>query len=81
MKAILEKSSFLDQALPTVDSDRLAITAYGSILSVTSFGNAVNFRVPANVVDSGQVYISSDDWQKVVKKVTDSEGTMVEIEI
>ena len=63
------------------DFDRISVAAYGGMLSVASFGNAVNFRVPAYVDDPGQVYLSADEWRKAVQKVQDAAGNMVDIEL
>jgi len=79
MKVTVNKSFFLDQALPIIDFDRISIAAYGGVLSVASFGNAVNFRVPAYVVAPGQAYLSTKEWNKVVQKVQASEDKMVDI--
>ncbi|MBP2656033.1 MAG: hypothetical protein H6Q73_3602 [Firmicutes bacterium] len=43
MKANVNKSLFLDQALPIINFDRISIAAYAGVLSVASFGNTVNF--------------------------------------
>jgi hypothetical protein len=79
MKANLNRSFFLNQALPIIDLDHMSIAAYGGVLSVASFGNAVNFRVPACVIEPGQAYLSADDWREVVQKVQDSKDIMVDI--
>lgn len=79
MKATVNKSLFLDQALPIIDFDRISVAAYGGVLSVASFGNAVNFRVPAYVVEPGQAYLSASEWRKIVEQVQGSEGKMVDI--
>ncbi|QDR80304.1 hypothetical protein [Sporomusa termitida] len=50
MKVSVNKKFFLEQALPIIDFNRIALAAYGGVLSVASFGNTVNFRVPALVV-------------------------------
>lgn len=81
MKAMVNKTFFLNQALPMVQFDRLAVAAYGGMLSVASFGNAVNFRVPASVIDPGQAYLSMEEWRQVVQAVQDSDETMVSIEV
>ncbi|MBP2654584.1 MAG: hypothetical protein H6Q73_2153 [Firmicutes bacterium] len=69
MKANVNAELFLAQALPITDLDRISIVAYNGILSVASFGNAINFRVPAYVAVPGQAYLSSDEWRKVVQQV------------
>ena len=81
MKASVNKQFFLDQALPIIDFDRLSLAAYGGMLSVASFGNTVNFRVPAYVVDPGQAFLTRDEWRSLVKKIQDSSGNMVDIEL
>jgi len=79
MKATVNKSFFLGQALPIIDFDRISIAAYAGVLSVASFGNAVNFRVPAYVVEPGQAYLSAAQWRVVVERVQDAEDKMVDI--
>lgn len=81
MKATVNKSFFLNQALPIADFDRISVAAYAGVLSVASFGNAVNFRVPAHVDIPGQVYLSENEWHRVVQNVQDSATNMVEIEL
>lgn len=81
MKASVNKTFFLNQALPIADFDRISVAAYTGVLSVDSFGNAVNFRVPAYVFDPGQVYLTADEWRIVVQKVHDTDSQMVDIEL
>jgi hypothetical protein len=38
---------------------------HARILSVASFGNRINFRVPAYVLDPGQVFLKIDQWRKI----------------
>jgi len=79
MKVTVNKSFFLDQALPIIGFDRISLAAYGGVLSVASFGNAVNFRIPAYVVEPGQTYLSRNERHEVVQKVQASADKMVDI--
>ncbi|MBP2635497.1 MAG: hypothetical protein H6Q72_1404 [Firmicutes bacterium] len=79
MKISVNKKLFLDQALPIIDFDRITLAAYGGVLSVASFGNTVNFRVPAYVVDPGQSFLSNAEWRNLVDKIQETPGSMVEI--
>ncbi|MBP2657795.1 MAG: hypothetical protein H6Q69_827 [Firmicutes bacterium] len=81
MKITVYKKLFLDQALPIIDFDRISLAAYGGILAVASFGNTVNFRVPAYVVDPGQAFLKSDEWRALVGKIHEAPGSMVDIEL
>jgi len=79
MKISVNKRFFLDQALPIIDFDRISLAAYGGLLAVASFGNTVNFRVPAYVVDPGQAFLTADEWRSLVTKIQESPGSMVDI--
>lgn len=46
----------------------------GQALPVASYGNTVNFRVPADVVEPGQVDLTFEEWQQ-------SPDAMVKIEL
>ncbi|WP_094605442.1 hypothetical protein SPSIL_001310 [Sporomusa silvacetica DSM 10669] len=81
MKALINKHFFLDQALPIIDFDRITLAAYGGVLSVASFGNTVNFRVPAYVVDPGQAFLSHAEWSNLVDKINSAPESMVDIEL
>lgn len=81
MKISVNKRFFLDQALPIIDFDRISLAAYGGILAVASFGNTVNFRVPAYVVDPGQAFLTADEWRSLVTKIQEAPGSMVDIEL
>ncbi|TWH48494.1 hypothetical protein [Sporomusa sp. KB1] len=81
MKISVNKRFFLDQALPIIDFDRISLAAYGGLLAVASFGNTVNFRVPAYVVDPGQAFLTVDEWRSLVTKIQESPGSMVDIEL
>jgi len=81
MKVTINKNFFLDQALPSIDFGRISLAAYGGILAVASFGNTVNFRVSAYVVDPGQAFLKSDEWRALVGKIQEAPGSMVDIEL
>ncbi|WP_094607632.1 hypothetical protein SPSIL_022760 [Sporomusa silvacetica DSM 10669] len=81
MKVTVNKKLFLDQAIPIIDFDRITIAAYGGVLSVASFGNTENFRVPAYVVEPDQAFLTADEWRGLVIKVQESPGSMVDIEL
>jgi hypothetical protein len=81
LKVLINKYFFLDQALPIIDFDRITLAAYGGVLSVASFGNTVNFRVPAYVVDPGQAFLSNYEWVNLVNKINSAPETMVDIEL
>jgi hypothetical protein len=69
MKVSVNKRFFLEQALPIIDFDRITLAAYGGVLSVASFGNTVNFRVPAYVVETGQAFLSYDQRLSLTKSL------------
>ena len=81
MKVIVNKSFFLKQALPIPEFRKIALSAYGGRLAVASYGNTVNFRVPADVIDSGQVDLTFEEWQQLLAKVQQSLDAMVTIEL
>ena len=81
MKVSVNKAFFLDQALPIIDFDRISLAAYGGMLAVASFGNTVNFRVPAYVVDPGQAFLTVDEWRALVNRVQGMSGSMADIEL
>ncbi|MDF2875697.1 MAG: hypothetical protein K0R22_2380, partial [Sporomusa sp.] len=49
------------------------------VLSVASFGNTVNFRVPADVIEPGQSSLTLDEWRDLVTKIQTTPGNMVNI--
>ncbi|MBP1763815.1 MAG: hypothetical protein H6Q65_873 [Firmicutes bacterium] len=79
MKVTVNKDFFLGQALPIMKFDRISIAAYGGILSVASFGNVENFRVPAFVLEPGQAYLTAVEWHDLVMKVKAEANKMVDI--
>ncbi len=79
MKVTVNKDFFLGQALPIMKFDRISIAAYGGILSVASFGNVENFRVPAHVIEPGQAYLTAIEWHDLVMKVKAEPNKMVDI--
>ncbi|HWR09572.1 hypothetical protein [Sporomusa sp.] len=79
MKVSVNKEFFLGQALPIIDFDRITLAAYGGVLSVASFGNTVNFRVPADVIEPGQSFLTFDEWRSLVTKIQTTPGNMVNI--
>lgn len=81
MKVTINKDFFLGQALPITKFDRISIAAYGGMLSVASFGNTENFRVPAYVIDPGQAYLSAEEWRNLVAKIQAASDNMVDIEL
>ncbi|WP_371363744.1 hypothetical protein SRRS_46300 [Sporomusa rhizae] len=81
MKLTVNKKLFLDQALPIIDFDRISLAGYGGVLAVASFGNTVNFRVPAHVVEPGQVFLTIEQWRDLVAEIKDSPGSMADIEL
>ena len=81
MKLSVNKKLFLDQALPIIEFDRITLAPYGGMLSVASFGNTVNFRVPAYVVEPGQAFLSNAEWRNLVDKIQEAPGSMVDIEL
>ena len=81
MKVSVNKKFFLEQALPIIDFDRITLAAYGGVLSVASFGNTVNFRVPAYVIEAGQSFLTVDEWRGLVANVQELPGSMVDIEL
>lgn len=81
MKVTVNKKLFLDQALPIIDFDRISLAAYGGMLSVASFGNTVNFRVPAHVAEPGQEFLTMEQWCDLVANIKDSPGSMADIEL
>lgn len=81
MKVSVNKKFFLDQALPIIDFDQISLAGYGGILAVASFGNTVNFRVPAYVLDPGQAFLTFEEWRDLIAKVQESPENMVDIEL
>jgi hypothetical protein len=81
MKATINRKLFLAQALPLTDSGKVTVMLHASVLSVASFGNTINFRVPASVVDPGQVFLSAEKWQELVRTIEASEELNIVLEI
>ncbi len=69
MRAIVSKDFFLGQTLPLRKIDRVAISAYGGDLSGTGLGSTENFRIPAHVLDPGQVVLTSVQWRSLLARV------------
>ncbi|WP_223226114.1 hypothetical protein [Sporomusa sp. GT1] len=58
------------------------ITNSHCIYKITSsYGNTVNFRVPADVIESGQVDLTLEEWRQLLAKVQQAPGAMVNIEL
>lgn len=81
MKVTVNKAFFLGQALPVAEFGKIALSAYGGRLAVASYGNTVNFRVPADVIESGQVDLTLEEWRQLLAKVQQAPDTMVSIEL
>jgi hypothetical protein len=81
MKATIYKDIFLKRALPIMEFDRISIAAYAGILSVASFGNAENFRIPAYIVEPGQAYLTAEEWRNLVTKVQLTPDQTVDIKL
>lgn len=81
MKVSVNKKFFLEQALPVIDFERITLAAYGGVLSVASFGNTVNFRVPASVIEAGQSFLTYDEWRGLVDRIQSAPGPLVDIEL
>lgn len=69
MRAIVSKEFFLSQTLPIKKIDRIAISAYGGDLSGTSLGSSENFRIPADVLDPGQLILTPLQWRDLLARV------------
>jgi hypothetical protein len=76
MRAIVSKDFFLSQTLPIRKIDRITISAYGGELSGTSLGSAENFRIPAHVLDPGQVILSPSEWINLLARVQNWPASM-----
>jgi hypothetical protein len=68
MRAIVNKDFFLGQALPIKKMERITISGYGGELSGTSIGSAETFRIPAHIIESGQVYLTQVEWRSLIVK-------------
>ena len=79
MKATVYRDTFLSHALPIIDLDRISIAAYEGILSVGSFGTTENFRITAYIVETGQAYLTAEEWRNLVLKVQATSDKMVNI--
>ena len=64
-----------------ISCDRITIIAHEGILSVGSFGNTENFRIPAYIVKPGQAYLENSEWRLLIHHVNESTDNMVDIEI
>ncbi|MBP2636173.1 MAG: hypothetical protein H6Q72_2080 [Firmicutes bacterium] len=69
MRAIVSKDFFLSQTLPIRKIDRIAISAYGGDLSGTALGSSENFRIPATVLEPGQVILTTAEWISLLNRV------------
>lgn len=69
MRAIVSKDFFLSQTLPIKKIDRIAISAYGGDLSGTGLGSAENFRIPAHVLEPGQLILTPQEWRSLLARV------------
>lgn len=76
MRAIVSKDFFLGQTLPIKKTDRIAISAYGGDLSGTSLGSAENFRIPAHILEAGQVILSPAQWHSLLARVQNWPASM-----
>lgn len=76
MRAIVSKEFFLGQTLPIRKIDRITISAYGGELSGTGLGSAENFRIPAHVLESGQVILSTSEWISLLARVKNWPASM-----
>ncbi len=76
MRAIVSKDFFLSQTLPIKKIDRMAISAYGGDLSGTGLGSAENFRIPAHVLEPGQVILTAAEWCSLLARVQNWPASM-----
>ena len=81
MKATINRKLFLEQALPITDSGDVSMMLHAGVLSVASFGNRINFRVPAHVTDPGQVFLTSEQWKELVRKCEAHDGPSFDLEL
>ncbi len=81
MKATINRKLFLQQALPIIDSGDVSLMLHAGVLSVASFGNNINFRVPAHVIDPGQVFLSNEEWRKLVAEIQTKSDADFDLEI
>ncbi len=81
MRATINRKLFLQQALPLIESGDVSLMLHAGILSVASFGNNINFRVPAYVIDPGQVFISKEEWRKLVYEIQTKNDSNFDLEI
>ncbi|HWR08644.1 hypothetical protein [Sporomusa sp.] len=76
MRAIVSKDFFLSQTLPIRKIDRIAISAYGGDLSGTGLGSSENFRIPAHVLEPGQVILTATEWCNLLARVQNWPASM-----
>lgn len=81
MKATINRKLFLDQALPLSKTNDISLMLHAGVLSVASFGNNINFRVPAYVIESGQAFMTADEWQELVMDVQAKKEPVFELEL
>lgn len=81
MRAIVSKDFFLAQTLPIRKIDRITISGYGGELSGTSLGSAENFRMPAHILDPGQVILSPSEWINLLARVQNWTASMGVIQL
>ena len=79
MKATVNRNFFLSHALLMASYDKVSILATNGFFSVASFGVAGSFRIPAYIIEPGQVCISSKEWKTLICEVSASSDKIVDI--
>lgn len=81
MKATINRKLFLDQALPIAKANDVSLMLHAGVFSVASFGNNINFRVPAYVIEPGQTFLTADEWQDLVMNVKAKKEPVFELDM
>lgn len=76
MRAIVSKDFFLGQTLPIKKINKITISAYGGELAGTSIGSAETFRMPSDVLEPGQVFLTTTEWLALLNRVQNWPASM-----
>ncbi|VBB05626.1 Hypothetical protein LUCI_0836 [Lucifera butyrica] len=81
MKITVNRAQFLELASAISPGHDISLMAADGILSVTSFTAGVNSKMVCYCVQSGQAFLTSEQWKQIIKEIKDSKKLVVNITI
>ncbi|WP_229537436.1 hypothetical protein [Pelosinus baikalensis] len=81
MKATINRQLFIENISPLPAANGVSILIADGILSVASFGQGVTGRIPAYVLNDGQVFLNAEQWSQIVSAIENSHKLYTDIKI